>query len=138
MSQITLKIKPWCTYYSTISCDQIGRFWKFLVTYLCCKSSPNVWWLLEPLWKHHLKVKNAVVTFTITFWKTLGYFLFQYLVTLELVTTCFFISFFSIDAVQCDQMALLFVQFCAIYDNRKLVIWKRFCHSRLKIVPNTK
>ena len=70
-------IDKWC------QCDQIGRFLKNLGDKISYKSSPNDWKLFVQLKKNLLFCKNYCCYFLGNFWKHLGYFLLQHLVTLN-------------------------------------------------------
>ena len=59
-------------------CDQIGRYLKDLRCNFSHKSSPCIW-------RHFLKIAILNLNFCGNFWGKLGYFLFQYLVTLKVV-----------------------------------------------------
>ena len=65
-----------------ISVTQIGRFLEFLGNKFYYKSSPNVLWLFGQLWNPLLFKSNCWCYILGNFWKNLGYFLFQHLVTL--------------------------------------------------------
>ena len=67
---------------SYVWCDQIGRFLEILGHKLYNKSSPNVWWLFGQLWNPLLFKSNWKRYILGNFWKNLGYFLCQHLVTL--------------------------------------------------------
>ena len=62
--------------------DQIGRFLKVLGDKFSYKRSPNVCWLVGLFWKHTFSLINWCSYFLGNFWKFLGYFIFQRLVTL--------------------------------------------------------
>ena len=67
---------------SGIQCDQIGRFLKVLRHMVSVKSSPNAWWMFGLKWKATLLMLNYCGYFLGNFWKTLGYFFIQHLITL--------------------------------------------------------
>ena len=66
-------------------CDQIGRFSKVLGEIFCFKSSPNAQWLLGSLDKRPFSDKNRFGNIFRNFWKYVGYFWFQHLVTLATI-----------------------------------------------------
>ena len=63
---------------------RLGNFWKFLAQNLNSKVAKMFVDFLCYFEKHNSLLKTAVATFWDNFWKNLGYFLFQHLVTLEL------------------------------------------------------
>ena len=68
--------------FSCVVGDQNGRFLEFLGNKFYYKSSPNVLWLFGQLWNPLLFKSNCWCYILGNFWKNLGYFLFQHLVTL--------------------------------------------------------
>ena len=65
-----------------IQCDQIGRFLNVFGDMVSIKSSPNAWWIFGLNWKAALFMLNYCGYYFGKYWKNLGYFLIQYLVTL--------------------------------------------------------
>ena len=63
---------------------RLGNFWKFLAQNLNSKVAKMFVDFLCYFEKHNSLLKTAVAAFWDNFWKNLGYFLFQHLVTLEL------------------------------------------------------
>ena len=63
-------------------CDQIGQFLKSLGDKFSLKSSQNLWKLFGLQWKASYCSENYRGSFWGKFWKILGYFLFQHMVTL--------------------------------------------------------
>ena len=61
----------------------MGQFLEFLADKYYYKSGPNVCWLFGQVWKLSLFKSNWWGYFLGYFWKNLGYFLFQHLVTLR-------------------------------------------------------
>ena len=64
-------------------CDQIWRFLKVFGDRFSYKSSSNVCWIFGLFWKHPFSSINCCIYLLGNFWKLLGYFIFQHLVTLE-------------------------------------------------------
>ena len=63
------------------SVTRLGDFWKFLVTKFGTKEAQKIANILGYFVKPHLYVKNVVAIF-VQFWRHLGYFLLQLLITL--------------------------------------------------------
>ena len=67
---------------SGISCGPVGPYWAIFKTSLSqffSESSPIIWWLLGPKWKHHFK-QTLMWLLLAQIWATLY---FQHLVTLD-------------------------------------------------------
>ena len=68
-----------------IQCEQFGLFLKHLGDKFSCKSSPNIWQILEQFGAiRHILVENSSIHLLGNFWCQLGKFLLQNLVTLIL------------------------------------------------------
>ena len=64
-------------------CDQIGQFLKILGSKIYCKKGQMIGTVLGHFEKPHYYVNTALPTSLGNFWKKLGYFLLQHLVTLR-------------------------------------------------------
>ena len=66
----------------TISVTRLGSFWNFLLTNFIDQVAQMFADFLGSFQNHCFLSQTAEATFWVTFWKNLGYFLFQHLVTL--------------------------------------------------------
>ena len=67
-----------------LQCDQIGQFFKVFVRNFTLKVAQTYWDFLDFFKKHHFLILNCGGYFLGNFFKSLGYFLFQNLVTLNI------------------------------------------------------
>ena len=72
----------WYKWSRIVNYDQIGRFLKVLGNKIYSKRSPKDWQLFGRFRKTSLLCKNCIGYFLGNFWKKLGYFLLQHLVTM--------------------------------------------------------
>ena len=70
----------------TISVTRLGSFWNFLLTNFIDQVAQMFADFLGSFQNHCFLSQTAEATFWVTFWKNLGYFLFQHLVTLAKLT----------------------------------------------------